>query len=159
VPFEGATFSHIGIVTPDIMKTAQVFADLYGVTVPEPGIYDNRGEGLAVPAGANWNKAARARTTRFAVAGTFIELLEPIDGPSPWADHLEKYGMSVHHIAWRPKGVEQARLALLKQGGKWVMGSGGENMAYVDMRDVVGVTIEVQPPAGPGAPAPPSDLR
>jgi hypothetical protein len=49
-PLEGATFTHIGIVTKDITKTAQMFADVYSITPPTMvRIYDNNGKGMPFP--------------------------------------------------------------------------------------------------------------
>jgi hypothetical protein len=131
---------------------------VYGVAPPAPArVYDNNGKGLPFPPNVSGNKAAKAKLMQFSLGNVRIELIEPVDGPTPWKDQLDKYGMSVHHLAFAVKDVDQTIHALEAKGGKWVMGEPGNPVGYVDMRDQLGYTIEVgrqqpQPPAA--APAP-----
>jgi catechol 2,3-dioxygenase-like lactoylglutathione lyase family enzyme len=152
-PLQEATFNHIGIVVPDMAKAAQMFADIYGVVPPPmPRVYDNNGKGLPFPAGVNGNKAATAKLMQFTVGDVRIELIEPSGGPNAWKDHLDKYGTSVHHLAFRVGDVDTAIHALEAKGGKWVLGEGGNSFAYVDLKDQLGFAIELgrqQPPATP----------
>ena len=154
-PLEGATFTHIGIVVRDVAKAAQMFADVYGVTPPATArVYDNNGRGIAFPPGVTGNKAAKGKLLQFDVGTVRIELIEPVDGPTAWSEHLEKYGPVVHHLAFRVKDVNTGIRALEAKGGKWVMGEGGNSFAYVDMKEQLGYTIELnrlQPPAAPPA--------
>ncbi len=159
-PLEGGTFTHIGIVVKDINKTAQMFADVYGITPPATRLYDNNGKGLPFPPNIAGNRDARAKTMMIPIGNVRIELWEPVGGPSAWADHLEKYGQSVHHLAFGVTDIEQSLRGLEAKGGKWVMGEpGGTSFKYVDMMDQLGYTVELgrqQPPAAaaPTTPAP-----
>lgn len=159
-PLDGSNFTHIGIVVRDINKAAQMFADVYGITPPTTArVYDNNGRGLPFPPNVTGNPAAKARLMQFTVGNVRIELIEPIDGPTPWMDHLNKYGQSVHHIAFAAKDVDETIHSLEVKGGRWVMGAPGNPFGYVDMKDLLGYTIEVgrqQPPAAPAAPAAPT---
>lgn len=156
-PLQDATFTHIGIVTKDITKTAQMFADVYGITPPAMArIYDNNGKGIPFPPGIKGNTAAKGKLVQFAIGNVRIELIEPVDGPTAWSEHLGEYGMSVHHLAFQVPDVNTAVRGLEAKGGKWNMGEGGQSFAYVDMQDQLGYTIEVgrqQPPTAPAAPA------
>lgn len=164
-PLDSSTMGHIGIVVKDINKTGQMFADVYGVTLPPMvRVYDNNGRGLPFPPGVTGNKAAKGKLMQFALGNIRIELIEPVDGPTAWSEHLEKYGQSVHHLSFGVRDIDGTIRALQTRGGKWVMGEGGNSFAYVDMRDQLGYTIEVgrqQPPAAaPAAPAaPPAPAR
>jgi len=157
-PLADSTFTHIGIVTPDITKTLKMFADVYGITPPtNVRIYDNNGKGLSFPPGVDGNKDARAKLVQFTVGNARIELIEPMGGPTAWSEHLAKYGQSVHHLAFAAKDSSGALQGLQMVGGKWVMGEGGNAFAYVDMKEQLGYTIEVnrqQPPAAPAPAAP-----
>lgn len=157
-PLQGATFTHIGIVTKDIARTAQMFADVYGATLPPMvRIYDNNGKGIPFPPGVTGNTAAKGKLMQFAIGNVRIELIEPVDGPTAWSEQLDKYGTSVHHLAFQVPDVNTAVRALEARGGKWNMGEGGQSFAYVDMKDQLGYTIEVgrqQPPAAQGPAAP-----
>jgi hypothetical protein len=156
-PLQGATFTHIGIVTKDITKTAQMFADVYGITPPAMvRIYDNNGKGIPFPPGITGNKAAKGKLMQFAIGNVRVELIEPIDGPTAWSEHLDKYGMSIHHLAFQVPDVNTAVKGLQAKGGTWNMGEGGQAFAYVNMKEQLGYTIEVgrqQPQAGAPAPA------
>jgi 4-hydroxyphenylpyruvate dioxygenase-like putative hemolysin len=157
-PLQGATFTHIGIVTKDIAKTTQMFADVYGVTPPTTvRTYDNNGKGIPFPPGIKGNTAAKGKLVQFAIGNVRVELIEPIDGPTAWSEQLDKHGMSIHHLAFQVPDVNTAVRGLEAKGGRWNMGEGGQSFAYVDMTDELGYTIEVgrqQPPAA--QPAPPA---
>jgi hypothetical protein len=163
-PLADSNFTHIGIVTPDIEKTMQMFVDVYGIAAPtNVRIYDNNGRGMPFPPGVAGNKDARAKLVQFSVGTARIELIEPVGGPTAWSEHLQKYGQSVHHLAFQAKDSSGALRGLQNVGGKWVMGEGGNAFAYVDMKDQLGFTIEVnrQQPAAPAqaAPAPVAPAR
>ena len=155
-PLQGANFTHIGIVTRDITKTAQMFADVYGITPPPMvRIYDNNGKGIPFPPGIKGNTAAKGKLMQFAIGNVRVELIEPIDGPTAWSEQMDKYGMSVHHLAFQVPDVNTAVRGLEARGGTWNMGEGGQSFAYVDMKDQLGFTIEVgrapQQPSGAAA--------
>ncbi len=154
-PLDGATFTHIGIVTKDIAKTAQMFADVYGITPPAMvRIYDNNGKGIPFPPGIKGNSAAKGKLMQFAIGNVRIELIEPVDGPTAWSEQIDKYGMSVHHLAFQVPDVNTAVRGLEAKGGTWNMGEGGQSFAYVDMKEQLGFTIEVGRQQPPVAPAP-----
>jgi 4-hydroxyphenylpyruvate dioxygenase-like putative hemolysin len=161
-PLQGATFTHIGIVTKDIAKTAQMFADVYGVTPPAMvRVYDNNGKGMPFPPGIKGNVAAKAKLVQFAIGNVRVEIIEPVDGPTAWSEQLDRHGTSVHHLAFQVPDVNTAVRGLEAKGGTWNMGEGGQSFAYVDMTDDLGFTIEVgrqQPPAAsaPAAPVAPA---
>ena len=155
-PLQGATFTHIGIVTKDITRTAEMFAGVYGITPPPMvRIYDNNGKGIPFPPGIKGNPAAKGKLMQFAIGNIRIELIEPIDGPTAWTEQLDKYGMSVHHLAFQVPDVNTAVRGLEAMGGTWNMGEGGQSFAYVNLKDQLGFTVEVgrqqQLPAAPAA--------
>ena len=150
-PLADSTFAHIGIVVHDVEKTAKMFADVYGVTPPAMArIYDNNGMGIPFPPGVVGNKAAKGKLMQFTVGNVRVELIEPVDGPTAWTDHLQKFGQGVHHLSFGVKDIDGTIRGLEARGGKWVMGAGGMSFAYVDMKEQLGYTVEVnrqQPPA------------
>ena len=49
---------------------------------------------------------ARCKQAFFDLSGFPIELIEPVDGPSVWADQLETRGEGLHHLAFRVRGMD-----------------------------------------------------
>ncbi|MBZ0302905.1 MAG: VOC family protein [Anaerolineae bacterium] len=43
---------------------------------------------------------ARARITGFQMGSVAFELLQPLDSPSVWMDHLAQHGEGIHHVAF-----------------------------------------------------------
>lgn len=155
-PLAAGTFTHVGIVVRDIDKAMQTFADVYGVTPPATvRVYDNNGKGMPFPPGISGNKAAKAKLVQFTVGNARIELIEPVDGPTAWSEHLEKFGPSVHHLAFGVPDINGTIRGLEARGGKWVLGEGGQSFAYVDMKELLGYTVEVGRQPQPAAAAPP----
>ena len=151
-PLAAGNFLHVGIVVKDIAKTAQMFSDVYGVTPPAPRVFDNV-KALRLPAGASGSQA-KAKLVQFTVGNVRIELIEPTEGATPWQEHLDRYGQSVHHLSFGVPDIEQSLHGLEAKGGTWVMGEAGNtSFKYVDMRDLLGYTVEVgRQPAVPGTP-------
>jgi 4-hydroxyphenylpyruvate dioxygenase-like putative hemolysin len=74
-----------------------------------------------------------------------VELIEPIDEPSTWRDHLDQHGDSLHHLAFRIQGMPQT-LAYLHSKGVPLIQRGeytGGRYAYVDGREELGVILEL----------------
>src|SRR5262245_58472115 len=86
--------SHISFVVTDAEKTIKAFADVFGVQ-GEPTVQDVRdiSWGPRFP-----GKKMHTRDTRVLVNGTTLEVLQPLDGESPWKDFMAKSGEGVHHI-------------------------------------------------------------
>jgi len=152
-PLAAGNFLHVGIVVKDITKTAQMFSDVYGVTPPAPRVFDNV-KALRLPAGASGSQA-KAKLVQFTVGNVRIELIEPTEGATPWQEHLDKYGQSVHHISFGVPDIEQSLRGLEAKGGTWVMGEPGNiSFKYVDMRDHLGYTVELGRQQAPAAAQP-----
>lgn len=143
-PIGAGTFLHVGIVVKDIAKASQAFADVYGVTPPAmPRIYNADGAGIPFPAGITGNRNARAKLVQFTAGNVRFELIEPDGGPTAWSEYLEKFGQGVHHLSFGVPNIDETIRGLQARGGKWVMGQGGQSFAYVDMKDQLGFTVEV----------------
>jgi len=138
-PLADATISHLGVVVPDIEVAARKYAELFGL---DPILI--RTSPVDLPDGSKTVlKIANVPLPNFA-----IELVEPVGKAGPLYEHLQKFGPSVHHIGTilpgGPGSVDETRAALEKRGGKWTLGAKGGSYAYVDFRDRLGATIEIQ---------------
>ncbi|WP_049823071.1 VOC family protein [Thermobaculum terrenum] len=104
----------VGMVVKDIEKAARRWAALLGSPMPE------------VIVTAPWEQAhteyrgaptpARAKLAFFHLGQVDLELIEPIDGPSTWQDHLQTHGESIHHVAFRVQDMEEVIAALEAKG-------------------------------------------
>src|SRR5262245_31858694 len=88
------TLAHIAFATHDVDKMAAACSDVFGVKVTSGRVVRNVPFPPSYGAGATMN----VKFTQFTADGITFELLEPLDGPSPWKDHLEKHGEGMHHI-------------------------------------------------------------
>ena len=133
----------VGLVVRDIEKMAKVYADVFGMDVPNVMITD--------PAEVSHTKyrgestPARAKLAFFQMGNVSLELIEPVDGPSTWREFLDEHGEGVHHIAFQIKGMDRV-LAYLEGKGISAVQRGdytGGRYAYVDSAPSLGVIFEL----------------
>lgn len=143
------TLAHIAFAVHDVDKTAAAFADVFGVKVSPGRVARN------VPFPPSYGGATmNVKFTQFTANGVVFELLEPLDGASPWKDFMEKHGEGVHHIGFNVADSTEARTMLEAMGGKWTQAA-SPTSAYVDMQSKLPITFEVfgpRPGAAPTAP-------
>jgi methylmalonyl-CoA/ethylmalonyl-CoA epimerase len=78
-----------------------------------------------------------------------IELIEPVEGDTVYADFVREHGYGVHHFGLLVENMEEAiaeaegaGLAMTQDGAGF--GSDGDgHYAYLDTEDKIGVTIEL----------------
>lgn len=139
------TATHVGVVVPDIEAALRSYADVFGIPVPEVQPVQ-----IPLPDGS------REPTKRAVVPmpGFHIEVLEPEGASGPIAEHLEAFGISAHQIGFTVEGnLEEVRDAMIAKGGTLSAVQDGL-FAYVDFRERLGLTIEIQPSdRNPNSPA------
>ncbi len=133
----------VGLVVRDIEKMAKVYADVFGMDVPNVIITDPaevshikyRGE----------STPARAKLAFFQMGNVSLELIEPVDGPSTWREFLDEHGEGVHHIAFQIKGMDRVLVYLEGKGISAVQRGDytGGRYAYVDSAPSLGVILEL----------------
>lgn len=139
-------FVQIGVVVADLDKTTQTLTEVFGIgpfrTIDWPPAdrtgfqrfyYGEPGEFTARMA--------------FAELGPVeLELIQPCDGDSIWADFLRERGEGIHHIRFNVSDLEPVIEYLDSQGIQVAQnGSGlrpGTNWANFDTGGIVGFTIE-----------------
>jgi len=136
--------TQIGILCHDIEKTAQAYADLFGVEKPQIFITDTQEIAKTVYLGQP--TPARTKQAFFNVGPNLtIELLEPDHEPSTWRHDLDTYGEGVHHIAFVVNGIKTIVEKFEKNGmkeiqkGEWI----GGRYSYIDAKDPLKVTLEL----------------
>jgi methylmalonyl-CoA/ethylmalonyl-CoA epimerase len=134
-PMADPTINHVGIIVRDIKKTTQMFEEAFGIDIPEPTPFAPLIYLENPPAGLEKSKILMVH---FKIGSLGIELIEPVSGPGPHLDHLNKFGPGLQHIALSVKDQPGVIKYLRSKGGAFSM------RTYVDMKDTMGVTWEVQ---------------
>lgn len=133
----------VGIVVRDIEAKARAWSEILGLPMPEikitapTEIAHTEYEGESTP--------ARAKLAFLHMGQVDVELIEPIGEPSTWNDQLTQHGDSLHHIAFRIKGM-QDKLAYLDAQGIPLLQRGdytGGRYAYVDGVAQLGCVLEL----------------
>ena len=137
------TMVQVALVVNDIETAAKNWAGFFGVDVPGISIATsnekNPTQYMSQPSGAE------AKLAFINLENITVELIEPVGGPSTWADFLEKHGEGVHHIAFDIKdmdatvdGFEKSGIPMIQHGG-WDTGE----YSYMDGTEKLGVVIEL----------------
>ena len=124
--------TQIGIIVRDIEATAQAYADLLGVEVPQWILTDS--EDMAQTRYLGEPTQARAKLAFFDMGSVQLELIEPVGAPSTWQAFLDEHGEGVHHIAFQIKGMEN-QVGLLADKDMPLVQRGeytGGRYAYID---------------------------
>ena len=128
-PFADAQVLHVGVVVPDADKAAQVYADFFGVPIPETRVLTE----LQFPPDYDAAPEAHVKISDIRLNNTFLDIVEPRGGASPWWNSLERNGQGFQHIAVEVADVPQTIARLVQLGGRHTFGEPGGRSGYVDM--------------------------
>ena len=141
--FGPATLTQVAIIVRDIEAAARAWSEILGLPMPSIIITDTVDTAHTEYQGQPTN--ARAKLAFIKMGQVDLELIEPIDAPSTWKDQLDQHGDSLHHIAFRVKGM-QDKLAYLDSKGVPLVQRGdytGGRYAYVDGSARLGCVVEL----------------
>ena len=138
----------IGIVCEDVEATAKRYQEIFETQAPEPS---------AAPAPSTCERYKEYKGVRYDnvplkvtniyVKPIWFELIQPADDtPSPWKDHLDKYGTSVCFTSVYIEGFEQ-QIDLMADKGYPVLfqeEKGFERYAYFDTMEKLGLLLEIK---------------
>ncbi len=139
----------IGIIVDDIEKAVEYYADLFNI--PKPEVKTPKPKNT-MPVEGNkpytWYRGeyrtARCKTAVVGIEPIYIELIEPLDEPSPWTEFKEKHGQGVHYMAFNIddfKGHEE----LMEKKGMPIYHKtekGKERYGYFETASKLGITLE-----------------
>jgi catechol 2,3-dioxygenase-like lactoylglutathione lyase family enzyme len=133
----------IGLVVRDIEQTARVYADLFGMDIPNIIITDP--EEIAHTKFRDAPTSARAKLAFFRMGDISLELIEPVGEPSTWKEFLDEHGEGVHHIAFQIEGMERVLTFLAGKGISAIQRGDytGGRYAYVDSASSLGMILEL----------------
>ena len=137
------TIKQIGMIVRDIEAKARAWSEILGLPMPEIKITDTYERAQTEYRGNRSN--ARAKLAFFHLGQVDLELIEPIGEPSTWKDQLDEHGDSLHHIAFRIKGMAE-KVAYLDAEGLSLIQRGeytGGRYAYFDGGAQLGAILEL----------------
>jgi methylmalonyl-CoA/ethylmalonyl-CoA epimerase len=139
-------FVQIGVVVADLDKSIQALTEVFGIGPfrsiewPPADRTDIERYYYGEP------REFRARMAFTELGSVELELIQPLDGDSIWADFLRERGEGIHHIRFNVPDLEPTIEYLAGQGIQVAqMGSGlrpGTTWANFAPDSVVGFTIE-----------------
>jgi methylmalonyl-CoA/ethylmalonyl-CoA epimerase len=135
--------TQIGILVHDIDKSAQAFADFFGVEKPLCSLTDPPEQAQTQFRGRS--SEARAKLAFFDMGSLQLELIEPDHNVSTWRESLDKNGEGPHHIAFVVQGIGD-KVAALERMGMPLLQKGeyaGGRYAYIDTLGDLKVIIEL----------------
>ena len=144
-----STIAKIGLVVHNIEDVVERYARLFDIPAPEvhypdpnkpvlPGTYTRlRGEEYKV----------LLKWAHIDLEPLYLEVLEPYDDtPSPWLEHLEKFGNSVCFVSFYVKGFRHEIDLMNREGYPLFFEEekGHERYAYFETLEKLGITIELK---------------
>ena len=139
------TLYHISAIVEDIDKTAEFLSSMWGIG-PWQILESSFNKKQMVVSEPGSVKLAGAR-----LGPTILELLQPLEGRTIWADFLETHGEGLHHIAFSVPNWDEMASKLQQQGGRMIMSivtDEGRRYSYFETKPG-GIIVEFEEkPAG-----------
>ncbi len=131
---------HIGTVVKDIEKAAEYYSATFGIgpfTIRESFMENVLLRGRPV---SPTIKVGSAK-----MGSIEIELLEPVEGESVYAEFLSSQGEGLHHVGFSVTDIEDKLAILAKEGIMPIFNrkTAKSNFAYLNSDQVGGVIIEL----------------
>ncbi len=133
----------IGIVVWDVERTAEHYAEIFGV--PKPDIVLIAADSFANTVYRGQPSNAHGKAAFFDMGSVQVELIEPVGAPSTWEEFLRIHGEGIHHIAFRVEQLDEAKAFLGARGMPVVQAGGweGGRYAYIDSVSQLGAMLEL----------------
>ncbi|WP_018930487.1 VOC family protein [Gracilibacillus lacisalsi] len=124
--------TQIGILVHDIERTAQTYADFFGMKKPSINLTDALEQSQTKYKGES--TPARAKLAFFDMGSLQLELIEPDEHPSTWREYLDQHGEGPHHIAFVVNDLKE-KVTVMEDKGMTLQQKGeypGGRYAYMD---------------------------
>ena len=142
-----STVVQVAIICHDVEKTAQAYAEFFGVPTPPASWTDGYDKAQTTYRGEA--TPARAKLAFFKIGDSIsLELIQPDEQPSTWREHLDTKGEGLHHIAFTLKDMPEAaaRAEKLAALGMPTVQTGlytGGAYTYVDASETLKLQLEL----------------
>ncbi|GHU78909.1 lactoylglutathione lyase [Clostridia bacterium] len=137
----------IGIVVDNLEKAVEYYTELFGLEKPKPH--------PPAPKAADGNKpytvfrgqdgSAGCKAAVINLEPIYLELIEAMDGPSPWTEFKEKHGQGVQYIAFEAnEGFDKVEKLMADRGMPIYHKTekGKQRYGYFDTYEKLGITLE-----------------
>lgn len=140
-PLGAMPVTHLGFAVGNARKSAKAFGKIFGI--PVPGVRTVRAGQF--PSGSGWNSQARLRIASWQQGLIGMQLVESVDGPTPWSDYrASQKGDAAQYITFDTGDRLVETLADLQaKGGKLVYGRPEDGYALLDFMDSLGLFIKI----------------
>jgi len=166
LPFLNNGVAQVAIVVEDLDQAVEHYWKMFGIG---PWHFYTYGKPLVKEMTYHGEPAAYKMRIALSYLGpTRIELIQPLEGDSVYADFVEEHGYGVHHFGVLVEDMDAAIAQAEAAGLEMTMDGAGFGLdgdghyAYLDTEEKLGVTIElIERPKGRVPPEkvyPPEDL-
>ena len=147
-----STIVKIGVVTDNIVDVVERYSRLFNlaeapvVNVPDPANPKPAAQGAYKRYKGKEYKIL-LKYAHIKLEPIYLEILEPFDDtPSPWLDHLKKYGTSICFVSFYVEGFRHEIDLMGREGYAQTFEEekGHERYAYFDTLEKLGLTIELK---------------
>ena len=107
--------NHIGVVVKDVDKTSKFLSSMWGLGPWHTLDYKARKDDMIV------GEPFRLKIAFAKLGSTVLELLQPVEGNSIWAQALETEGEGIHHIAFSVSNWDEMVSKLQDEGSKMLV--------------------------------------
>jgi methylmalonyl-CoA/ethylmalonyl-CoA epimerase len=139
--------AQIAFVVRDLDKTVEHFTGKFGVG---PWHFYTYGKPLVKRMTRRGKPCEyRMRVALSSIGGMRIELIEPLEGDTVYAEFVEKHGYGIHHLGVLTEDMQQSIAAAREAGLPMTMDGAGFGLdddghyAYLDTEQLIGTTIEL----------------
>lgn len=165
LPFLKDGIAQVAIIVPDLARAVESYWRLFGIG---PWHFYTYGKPLVKRMSYHGQPSEYRMRIALSYLGSLrIELIQPLEGDTVYADFVREHGYGVHHFGLlvddMADALEEASAAGLEmiQDGSGFGLEGDGHYAYLDTEDQIGVTLElIERPQGRVAPEkvyPPQD--
>ena len=153
LPFLQNGVAQVAIVVPNLEEAVENYWQLFGIG---PWHFYTYGKPLVKRMTYHGEPAEYAMRIALSYLGPLrIELIEPLEGDTVYADFIEEHGYGVHHFGLLVEDMERALaqaasagLAMTQDGSGFGLDGDG-HYAYLDTEHKLGVTLElIERPVG-----------
>ncbi len=137
--------AHIGMVVRDMEKAIERFTAL-GIGPFKPRILP--AENRETYRGKPFNPAERVKIQITRIGNMELELIQPLEGPSPHREFLDVKGEGIQHLGFMVDDLGGAVKDLTEEGSEVMLTSefpGGGGVAYLDLNAADLIVELVQP--------------
>jgi hypothetical protein len=139
--------AQVAIVVEDLEQTVENYYRLFGIG---PWYFYTYGKPLVKRMSYHGQESEYRMRIALSYLGPLrIELIQPLEGDTVYADFVREHGYGVHHFGLLVEnmeeaiaGSEQAGLAMTQDGSGFGLDGDG-HYAYLDTEGAIGVTLEL----------------